>query len=40
MKRLLFFVAGLIAAALAGGFYFLFRVFPRFDTKAFPVLLR
>jgi beta-glucuronidase len=36
MKRLLFFVAGLIAAALAGGFYFLFRVFPRFDTKAFP----
>ncbi len=36
MKRLLIFIAGLIAAALAGGFYFLFRVFPRFDTKSFP----
>jgi beta-glucuronidase len=36
MKRLLLLIAGLIAAALAGGFYFLFRVFPRFDTKAFP----
>ncbi len=36
MKRLFLFVAGLIAAVLAGGFYFLFRVFPRFDTKAFP----
>ncbi len=36
MKRLLLFIAGLIAAGLAGGFYFLFRVFPRFDTKAFP----
>ena len=36
LKRLLLLIAGLAVSILAGGLYYLFRVFPRFDYKANP----